>query len=114
MQLHQLVSITQGMATTGKGAGPRSGEWSLRIVDSGDIDGDAVSPDGLRSVDVERNARTEKHLLKPYDLLVTARSQTYQGSACAARRYANRGRRTLLVVRPFRRIPASPTIFGTS
>lgn len=32
-------------------------------------------PDGLRTIQVEQTAWTEKRLLRPYDLLVTARSQ---------------------------------------
>src|SRR5690349_9204635 len=76
MLLGDVASIGQGMATSGKGSGARYGNWSLNVIESGDIEADTVRMEGLRAVEVEQNAWTEKHLLRPYDVLVTARSQS--------------------------------------
>ena len=47
----------------------------LRLVESGDLGEDGwLKLDGLRVVEVFQGARTERHLLRPYDVLVTARS----------------------------------------
>lgn len=100
MRLQELASISQGMVTTGKGAGARPGEWSLKVVESGDIEGDALRMDALRTVEVEQNARTEKHLLKPYDLLVTARSQAVKVALVPPVVSRTVAAATLLVVRP--------------
>lgn len=103
MHIHDFASVTQGMVTTGNGAGARPGEWSLKIVESGDVEGDVLLADGLRSVQVEQNARTEKHLLKPYDLLVTARSQSVKVALVPPAVSRTVAASTLLVVRPLSR-----------
>ncbi len=53
--------------------------WTLRIVESGDLceDGWLESCD-LQEVGVVRSVRTERHLLRPFDVLVTARAGTVQ------------------------------------
>jgi len=99
MLLRELAFITQGLATTGKGAGARPGEWCLKVVESGDIEADAFRLDGLRTIDVEQNARTEKHLLAPYDVLVTARSQAVKMALVPPKVSRTVAASTLLVVR---------------
>ena len=100
MLLRQLATVTQGIATSGKGAGARQGEWSLHLVESGDIAADGVRLEGLRTIDVERNARTEKHLLRPFDILVTARSQSVKVALVPPQVTRTVAGSTLLVVRP--------------
>ena len=95
-----LASITQGIATSGKGAGARAGEWNLRVVESSDIQADSVQLDGLRTIEVEQNPRTEKHLLRPYDVLVTARSQSVKVALVPPQVTRTVAGPTLLVVRP--------------
>ena len=100
MLLRQLASVTQGIATSGKGAGARQGEWSLHLVESGDIDADGVRLEGLRTINVERNTRTEKHLLRPFDVLVTARSQSVKVALVPPQVTRTVAGSTLLLVRP--------------
>ena len=59
----------------GRGAGARPGDWALQVVESADIVDNRVSLEGLRSVQVKRDHRSAAHLLRPLDILVTARSQ---------------------------------------
>ena len=99
--MRDLAFITQGIATSGKGAGARPGEWSLYVVESGDIEADSVRLDGLRIIEVERNPRTEKHLLRPFDVLVTARSQSVKVALVPPQVTRTVAASTLLVVRPF-------------
>ena len=74
-----LANVTQGLARAGRGAGARSGDWTLRIVESGDLRDDGwLQIDGLRKIGVVRGVRTERHLLRPYDVLVTARAGSVQ------------------------------------
>ncbi len=65
------------MGTAGRASGARPGNWRLSVIESADIENDQVRPrDGrLHTVTVEQTAWAEKQLLKPYDLLVTARSR---------------------------------------
>ena len=51
----------------------------LRIVESSDLREDGwLDLDGLQEIGVVQGARTERHLLRPFDVLVTARSGTVQ------------------------------------
>jgi len=72
----------------------------LRIVTAGDLDGGWLATGGLREVRVEFNPRTERHLLKPYDILVAARGG--EGRAALVPPGVSRtvAGVTLLVVRP--------------
>ena len=74
LQISDIADVTQGLSTFGRGAGVRPGEWKLRMVENSDV-GDScwVGLDGLKEIQVELNQRTERHLLRPYDVLVTAR-----------------------------------------
>ena len=77
----ELADIYQGLARAGRGAGARRGEWMLRIVESSDLRDDGwLDLNGLREVGVVRGVRTERHLLRPFDVLVTARSGSVQVS----------------------------------
>lgn len=60
----------------GRAAGARPGDWPLRVIESADIIDDRVDLDeGLRAITVQRDVRSENHLLRPFDILVTARAQ---------------------------------------
>ena len=74
MKLARLANVRQGMVMVGSGAGARPGDWQLRLVESADVVDDHVRLEDLREVEVRHDARTETHLLRPYDILVTARS----------------------------------------
>ena len=74
MRLDELAEVRQGMVMAGRGAGARTGDWRLRLIESADIVDDQVRLDGLRTIEVRRGRRSEKHLLRPFDILVTARS----------------------------------------
>ena len=64
---------------SGRGAGVRQGDWTLQLVESGDIQDDGwLCLEGLREIDLVRSSRTERYVLQPFDLLVTARSGSVQ------------------------------------
>ena len=99
--ISRLAEITQGLARVGRGAGARPGDWHLGMVESGDIREDGwLDLTGLREVGVVRSVRTERHLLRPYDVLVTARAGLIQVALVPP--YVSRtvAGITLLVVRP--------------
>ena len=51
----------------------------MKIVESSDLRDDGrLDLDGLREVGVVQGVRTERHLLRPFDVLVTARSGSVQ------------------------------------
>ena len=77
--IERIADIYQGLARAGRGAGVRRGEWMLKIVESGDLRDDGwLNLCALREVGVVQSVRTERHLLRPFDVLVTARSGSVQ------------------------------------
>ena len=77
--ISETAHVFQGLARSGRGAGVRHGDWKVRIVESGDIPADGLlALDGLREIDLVRSPRTERYLLCPFDVLVTARAGSVQ------------------------------------
>lgn len=75
----EVANVHQGLSRAGHGAGVRRGQWTLRIVESSDVrDGGWLDMNGLREVGFVQGVRTERHLLRPFDLLVTARTGSVQ------------------------------------
>ena len=77
--VEELADVYQGVARAGHGVGARRGEWMLRIVESGDVRDDGwLDLDDLNELGLVHGVRTERHLLRPFDLLVTARTASIQ------------------------------------
>lgn len=98
--LGEIASVTAGLVTSGAGAGARAGDWVVREVSLSNIQGDRILIDDLSTIGIEFRAATEKHLLRPFDVLVTARSTTVKAALVPpslSRAVANS---TLAVVRP--------------
>ena len=72
--LAEVAEIHPGLARSGRGAGRRPGDWTLRIVESRDVREGWLDLDGLQGLAVTKSAWTERYLLRPFDVLVTARS----------------------------------------
>lgn len=102
MLVSHIASVTQGLVTSGRGAGVRPGDWELNVVESNDIEDDRLQP-GFHTVSVDRNPRTERHLLRPYDVLVTGRSQTVKVALVPPWVTRSVASSTLLVIRPAER-----------
>ena len=74
VRLGNVATVTQGMGMGGRAAGAREGDWEVRVASIGDIQDDRLRLDELETRRIERNMKTEKHLLQPDDVLVSARS----------------------------------------
>ncbi len=104
--IEALADVYQGLARAGRGAGARAGDWKLRVVESRDLRDDRwPQPDSLQEIKVARGVRTERHLLRPFDVLVTARSGSVQVALVPPGVSRTVAGVTLLVARP--REPAS-------
>lgn len=99
--LGDLVSVSAGMALVGRASGASPGPWRLSVVESGDIEDDRLRPrtGALRSIDVAQSAWSEKQLLRPFDLLVTARSRSVKVALVPANTTRTVASATLLVLR---------------
>ena len=99
--IETLADVYQGLARAGRGAGARAGDWRLRIVESSDLHDDGwLDLGGLREVGVVQGVRTERHLLRPFDVLVTARSGSVQVALVPPGVSRTVAGITLLVIRP--------------
>ena len=101
MHLRRLAEVYQGLARSGRGAGVRRGAWTLRIVESGDVRDDGwLNLSSLREVNLVQSVRTERHLLRPFDVLVTARAGSVQVALVPPEVSRTVAGVTMLVVRP--------------
>ena len=100
LPIGQVASVAQGLNASGSGAGARSGDWAVRVVDSANIQDDLLLIDDLRTVAIQQNIKTEKHLLAPNDVLLTARSTTIKSALVPPPVTRTVAGATLLVVRP--------------
>ena len=78
----------------------RRGQWILRRAESSDIQGDGwLNLCGLWEIGLVRSQRTEHHLLRPFDVLITARTGSVQLALVPAGVSRTVAGVTLLVVR---------------
>ena len=99
-RLSEVAEVSQGLALSGRGVGAQAGDWRLRMVESRDVSDDRLRLDGLREVGVVRSVRTERHLLRPFDVLVTARAGRPEAALVPPRVSRTVAGITLLAVRP--------------
>ena len=110
MRLGALANVRQGIVMAGSGAGARPGDWELRLVESADVVDDQIHFENLREIEIRRDSRAEAHLLRPYDILVTARSHTVKVALVPPDVSRTVAGATLLVVRPSHLLRGLPQI----
>lgn len=73
----QTCTVRQGLGSGGRALGSRTGPWILALLDSGDVTDDRIekSWDDLRKAELPDSTWTERHLLRPHDILVTTRAE---------------------------------------
>lgn len=80
VRLRDIATITQGMGRSGRAAGARAGDWRVSVVGVGDIQDDRLRLERAEVIAIRQNIKTEKHLLLPDDLLLTARSNAFKAA----------------------------------
>lgn len=100
LPLSEIATVAQGLVTSGQGAGAREGAWVVQEVSLRNIEGDRIDLASLGTLAIESNRRTERHLLQPYDVLVTARSTVVKAALVPPSLTPAVANSTLSVVRP--------------
>ena len=100
LALSGIATVSQGLVTSGQGAGARSGGWVVQEVSLRNIEADRIDLASLGTIAIEFNRRTERHLLQPYDVLVTARSTVVKAALVPPALTPAVANSTLSVVRP--------------
>ena len=98
----ELAEVSQGLARAGRGAGARVGDWMLSVAEAGDVEDGWLEVDRLRQMGFVQNIHTEKHLLRPFDVVVTARSGRIKAALVPPHVSRTVAGITLLVMRPKR------------
>ena len=97
-----VADVSQGLARVGRGAGARTGGWVLKVAEAADVNGGWLELNSLREMGFVQNLHTERHLLRPFDVLVTARSGRIQAALVPPDVSRTVAGITLLVVHPNR------------
>src|SRR5688572_4997554 len=100
VRLADIATITQGLNRSGQGAGARSGDWEVRLVSVGTIHDDRLRLDEAEAAAIEQNVKTQKYLLYPHDLLLTARSTLFKAAIVPPPPSPTVADATLFIVRP--------------
>ena len=85
-----------------------------RAPEAGDIEGGRLDADSLREMGFVQNLHTERDLLRPSDVLITARSSITKAALAPPHASRTVVGITLPVVRPKRPEPVTPTTSGTT
>ena len=100
-RINEIAHVFQGLARSGRGAGIRRGEWPVRLVESSDIQDDGwLDLRGLREIDLVRSRWTQRYLIRPFDILITARTGSVQSALVPPQVSMTVAGVTLLVIQP--------------
>ena len=95
-----IATIRQGLSRSGRSVGARRGDARVALISGNNIQDDRIAENGVEQIRIALDDLTEKHLLLPYDVLVTGKSTSVKAAYVppgAGRAIANS---TLVVVRP--------------
>ncbi len=98
-RLSDVTTVKQGLSRSGRSAAARPGDWEVELISGNNIQEDRLS-DPFELILIPHTDLTEKHLLEPYDVLVTGKSTSAKAAyvpSSIGRAVANS---TRLVVRP--------------
>ena len=94
--------LAKGWPVPAVGPGRECGDWMLSVAEAGDVEDGWLEVNGLREMGFVQNLHTEKHLLRPFDVLVTARSGRIKAALVPPHVSRTVAGITLLVIRPKR------------
>ena len=73
--LYSIADVYQGLARARPEPSPYSQTWAVTMVESGDIRDDGwLETDRLREVGIASRLLLDRHVLRPYDVIITART----------------------------------------
>jgi hypothetical protein len=97
--LSQIADVRTGPSRSGRSAAGRPGDLRVGLISGTDIGDDRLSTP-LPVVSIPRNELTEKHLLYPYDVVVTGKSTTVKAAYVPPELGPSIANSTLVVVHP--------------
>src|SRR3990172_1222264 len=98
-RLSEVATVRQGLSRSGRSAGARPGEWEVELISGNNIREDRLAGP-FELIRIPHNSLTERHLLEPYDVLVTGKSTSAKAAYVSPFIGSAVANSTLLVVRP--------------
>jgi hypothetical protein len=98
LRLGEMATVQQGPNRSGRSAAGRPGDGIVQLVNGGHIQDDTLRGP-YPTIAIPVNGLTEKHLLRPYDVLVTGKSTSAKAALVGSSLGAAVANSTLLVVR---------------
>jgi len=99
-RIGDLATVTQGPSRSGRAAGAREGDWPVSVISGNNIQNDRILFLAVESVMTEREAM-QRHLLKPYDIVVTAKSTAMKAALVPPNIPPAIANSTMLAIRPY-------------
>ncbi|MYD36953.1 MAG: hypothetical protein F4X20_08135 [Dehalococcoidia bacterium] len=101
MMLGSIADTYQGLARARPEPSSYSESWAVTMAESGDIQDDGwLETDGLRKVSVSSRLLLDRHVLRPYDVIITARTGIIKVALVRPDVTRTVAGITLLVIRP--------------
>lgn len=100
VRIADIAEVRQGLSRHGRSVGARAGDARVCLVNGSNIQDGQIDAAGLETILIHESDFTAKHLLQPYDVVVTGKSTAVKAAYIPpgiGRAVANS---TLLVVRP--------------
>jgi hypothetical protein len=97
--LGQIAEIRTGPSRSGRSAAGRPGDLTVALISGSDIGDDRLAAPLPEAV-IPRNELTEKHLLSPYDVVVTGKSTSVKAAYVPPELTPSIANSTLVVVHP--------------
>lgn len=97
----EIAEVRQGMSRSGRSAGARPGEVTVRLVSGNNLEDDRIVVEGLEEIQIDVNRLTEKHLLRPGDVVVTGKSTAVKAAYVLEDIGKAVANSTMIVVRPW-------------
>jgi hypothetical protein len=100
VRIGDIATVRQGLSRSGRSVGARQGDAKVRLVSGTNIQDDQIIEGGLEAILIHESEFTAKHLLRPYDVVVTGKSTAVKAAYVPPSVVGAIANSTLIVVSP--------------
>jgi hypothetical protein len=99
-KVKDIATVTQGLSRSGRSSGARPGDTTVAVVSGNNIQDDRIVMQDLEHVALDLDRVGKKHLLQPYDLVMTGKSTVVKAAYVPVDMPRAVANSTMLVIRP--------------
>ena len=100
LRIGDIATVRQGLSRSGRSMGARPGVARVLLVSGTNIQDDQIVEAGLETILIHESEFTAKHLLRPYDVVVTGKSTAVKAAYVSPTIGGAIANSTLIVVSP--------------